>query len=457
MANIFKYNDASEYQSATNRPAHESSVSYDEAEVHYDAKNPLIPWSSAGVAPVGSILVEDGNSGARFLIPEANFDSASLDPSLQVMDCVLIGTCNGKAVFIHKKSDDSIKWAVNAFYKIECDTSASGGFDVAITINGTAKSGTVAWSEGDTLASIATQLNTILGSGIAVDKNTFIGLSISSYSNSTLTLTNNTGATLTDLTTHCKIDGEAQAETHRTWQAVSVGSLFPTLGFTTASSTNYAENGYSLTAYCGVNFQKFLAYSTTSGKDEFSAESSASMPMKKSVWDALPDDADASHRAVYEKYGGDYNAYISSRMMKLDDTHSNGSDFWSYDNGLEMTRKLASITTEDLDGAYVPAYPAAHKAYERYVSGDADMSQGKWHMPTNHEIAMFMKDENFAKINNAITKIGGGNVLSISGYYWSVAEYDGNYAWLYIGHIGRLNNNGKYSTYSVRSLLALSL
>lgn len=451
MANIFKYADKSAYVADTSRPAHESSVSYDGEGVHYDSKNPLLPWGSRGVAPIGSIVVKDGGSGAKFLIPAERYDSASLDPALKVMDVVKMGDCNGKTIFIHKGISSSLQWAINAMYKIECDTTESGGFDWAITINGAAKTGNVTWSEGATIASIVSQINAVV-SGMAVDKTTFVGISVSSYSDSTLTLTNNTGATLTDLTTKCKVGGVLQAETHRTWQSVAVNTLFPSLGFATQSSALYAKNGYNLSYACGANFAKFKAYYSVSGSATYQAES-ATNHMNKACWDGLAESEVAEQVALYNKYGGDYDAYLGARMMQLDDTHVGGADYLSYDNGKAMTDKLASITTQDLDGNWVCAYPSANYCHNVFVSGDEDFARGSFYMPSVHEVGLFMDDSNFAKINAGLTKIGG-TLLSITGYYWSVAEYNGGNAWFYYGGNGGFTSNIKNGASSVRSLLA---
>ena len=55
------------------------------------------------------------------------------------------------------------------------------------------------------------------------------------------------------------------------------------------------------------------------------------------------------------------------------------------------------------------------------------------------------------EINEALRSAGGKKLDS---WYWTNAEYDANFAWLYHGSVGGLTYGHKRSTYSVRPVLA---
>ena len=138
---------------------------------------------------------------------------------------------------------------------------------------------------------------------------------------------------------------------------------------------------------------------------------------------------------------------MEASRVQLNDIHRNGMEFKSYTIGPKTCEFLASVTTMDFDGSYIPAFPAAYLASQVEIDGEAGC------LGSNHEIGTFMDDVKFAKINRALTAIGGTK-LSISAYYWGFAEYDANCSWLYYGSYGCLNGNGKYNSLTVRPVRA---
>ena len=141
-------------------------------------------------------------------------------------------------------------------------------------------------------------------------------------------------------------------------------------------------------------------------------------------------------------------------MVKIDDTNANGIEYQSYDNGDTQTAALASVTTMDFDGSYIPAFPCATNC-QNFT--DNDVANGKFNMNTEHELAVFMRDAKMADINAAFDVLIAAGMtatkLSVSSYYyWGVARYNSNCAWLYGADGGRLYGYGLYNGLTARPL-----
>lgn len=357
---------------------------------------------------------------------------------------------NGKSVVMHKTATGS-QWALNNYYKVYCDTTAAGGFTITVGNWNTSTSATVSWSAGATLDSIVAQMTNGSYCWFSHESGEdFIRVSAyTSNSSYTCTLTNNIGGTVEDLSIYCRVNGVVQSEVHRVWQGTDVSSLFPSFGFLPVNSAQYAKNGYNMSWMCCANLARCKTYYGTNGASSYVAESSVAARMTAAAFAALNNSGVAEQQALYDKYDGSWDAYMDASMIQIDDTHTGGIEYQSYDNG-EQSKLLASVETKDFTGNWVPAYPAAYNAAQL-----VDANIGACNLPTNHEIAVFMEDSKFAKINTAISYIGG-NALSNTGYYWSVAQYYSYSAWLYSGYSGTLDDTGKYYTISVRALAYLS-
>lgn len=444
MANIFKYASKAAYSAATDRPVNESSVSFDGGEMHYDGKNPITPIKQCdGV----NIVLLDPTTKQKYGVPVAEYNAASLDPRFTIVG-VMFGKILGKCIIMHKNAASRM-WGQSGFYKLT--PSASGSFHWAVTINGTAKSGDVTWTS-DAVATIVSQINAVQ-SGLAVNKGTYVGIAVNTYSASTFTISSDSGVEYEDLSKQCWVDGVKQTEVHRGWQNTAVGSL--SLGLTSfiaANTVQYSKAGYNNSYRCGANFAKWKSWASANGNASYVAESAVDI-MKQTAFEACATGT-ADAQAVYAKYNGDYDAYLRAHMIKVEDVHAGGVEYIGYGRGLEQTKLLASVMTLDLDGNRVPAFPAAYYANTAYVSGDDAMAAGKWQMPNNTDLGMFMEDTTYALVRSALSKIGG-TALANSDYIWSVSEYRSNHAWFYNGSYGSVSYNYKYYSCSVRPLLAL--
>ena len=457
--NINKYNSREDYLADGNKPQGKCLVSQIMSDVKYDGKNVMLRKGQMESVEV-CLVVKEIATGEIFYIPLSTYDSATFDTTKYAFkDFVRYGSCLGKELLIHKNEHESCNWAIFNRYQIVCDLTQDGGFTATITINGAAKTNTVAWQAGDTLQSVIDQFRVtvsthlpkpVAGTLYSDEETACINVTTGGYSNSTLTLSNNTGATLHDLSLYCKINGVEQTEAHRTWQALNVSALFPALGFNAANTACYARNGFNKQYRCGVNRAKFKQYFSASGAAEYKTENGNEI-MKESVFNALADSEVEAQKALYDKYHGSYDEYIDGQMIQLNDTHKDGHEYQSHGNGAEQTWLISDITTVDFDGTWIAAFTAANRA-----ASITDEDFGRTHLADNYEIALFMSDECLSQINEAFSIIGGTKVnLSNSNYYWGVAEYNAYIARIFYGTDGNLNYGLKYGSSRVRFLASV--
>lgn len=450
MININKYNELDGYVHDQNRPTDENAVSQVDQTVIYDGVNVILKGDQLKESDVCSVFI-DSETGEKVFIPVTTLNMSKLDTTRYIIqDYVLFGTCQGKKLYI-AKTHGSEKWAQDNLYKLECDLTADGGFDWAITINGTAKSGTVAWvaANNPTLDDIRTQLQTGAVSSrlmFTVDPSgDFIRVVVSNYSNSTFTLSNNTGATLTDLSTFAKKGDDALASAHRQWQGVEVNTLFADYPGAAASTTLHAKNNMNLSYSCAGNLDKYKQYYRTNGSATYVDEASGTM--SEAGFAALDGSSVAGAQELVDKYNGDWNAYMAARVVRLDIPNRSSMEFKSYNDGKECGDYLASITTLDFDGSYIPAFPAARAAAKTTIDGEA------CHLPTMHQLIMLMDADRMALINIGLRVING-RLLNTSISRLSVAEYSSYYAWLYYGSSGAVGTYIKYRSSGVCPVLA---
>lgn len=390
----------------------------------------------------------DSVTGNRVFIPVETLNLQTLHSRYAILPFVMFGMTGSKILYVSGIQDDA-KFAEDNWYKVECDLTASGGFDWNVTINGTAKSGTVAWTAGQTLDDVVAQLATgAVNSRLMFehhDGENFIRVIVNNYSNSTFTVSNATGTTLTDLSTFCKVGDVAQASAHRQWQGVLINTLFPSYPGNGAGAALYGQNGLNMSYRAGGNLERYKQYYRSSGSSSYVAE--ASGRMSEQGFASLNGDVTPGAQELYDKYGGSWDAYMEAGMVQIDSTEPSSMERKSYDDGVECSGFLASVTTMGFDGEYHPAFPAAA------IAAATDFVGYPGCVPTLHELAVFMRDDRMDRINVGIDAIGGVRLANTKSN-WSLAEYNANTAWLFLGSNGTMSYTNKYTKFGVRPVLA---
>lgn len=383
---------------------------------------------------VAMCVADSNDNGAIKLIPYKYFDPLTLDTTRYTLkDFVRFHRGkNGREVVMHKLETSGM-WAAWNRYRVHCDTTDAGGFTWSVTINGSAEGGTVTWAAGDTLDSIVTQLNTGAVSTYLVFSHEsgedFIRIRKGGYSNSKFAITNATGATLEDLSLYTKVGDVRQAETHRDWQTQDVVTLFPNSGYVPANTRQYSVSGYNLSYMCGGNEPRYKAVYRTGGSSTYLQEDAVSNRMTEAAFNAMNGSGVEAQQQLYDKYNGSWEAYMDASMAAIDDTHTNGIEYQSYDNGDTQTAFIASVTTMDFDGSYIPAYPVGYNCWS-YT--DTGIVGGHFHLATLHENLVFMRSAKMAQLNAAMAFLNSYVPLSNnSKYYWSGARCVSYLAWLY--------------------------
>ena len=454
MANIHQYANQSDYAAAIDRPNNESNISLVGNTVVADGVNVVVAYKACNLQK-GDAIAYDTVKGK--VVGIKNPLSSALDTTRFLIFGYYYGCSSGKGNVLAKGNVNQL-WAQSHLYTITPTLTANGGFKFTCSINGSSKSGTISWSANDTLASVISQINTAAGTTIAATitgVSGVIGITINSYTNANFAITEATGAVLDVLSKYVTIDGVAQTETARSFQASYVKSLFPSLAYTgTAAEHSDArmKNGGNGSYRTGCNLARYMAYWETNGAAEYGAETGTTI-IKKSTFESFAT-ATGDAKALYDKYNGSWAAYMANRMADSENMTATAISMLDYDAGDVNTAALASVMTKGLDGSWIPAYPAAYYAHNYSVADVPVAVAGKWHLNTTRDITEFMEDTAYAAINKSANATSG-TALSNTGYYWSVSEYDINGAWYYYGGYGTLDYGIKYYSSQVRPSLAL--
>lgn len=451
MANIHQYANQSDYAAAIDRPNNESNISLVGNTVVADGVNVVVAYKACNLQK-GDAIAYDTVKGK--VVGIKNPLSSALDTTRFLIFGYYYGCSSGKGNVLAKGNVTQL-WAQSHLYTITPTLTANGGFKFTCSINGSSKSGTISWSANATLASVISQINTAAGTTIAATitgVSGVIGITINSYTNANFAITEATGAVLDVLSKYVTIDGVAQTETARSFQATLVNTLFPSLGYTGATTESRMKNGGNGGYRAGANLAKYMSYWQTNGVSTYAAETGSDI-INKATFESFAT-ATGDSKALYDKYNGSWAAYMANRMADSENMSPTAVSMMYYDNGDEMTAKLASVMTKGLDGSWIPAYPAAYYAHNYSVADVPVAAAGKWHLNTTRDITEFMEDTAYAAINKSANATSG-TALSNSAYYWSVSECNNSNAWCYDGYYGTLNSNSKCNSYQVRPSLAL--
>lgn len=462
-----QYADKQAYKDDTTRPTDRSSVSVAGNGVEYDGKNVIVPYRSASLE-MGDEKLFDLAEHREVILKHGTYNAATFDSARYVRsEAFYLLSYGDRDIFVYKKcigtkvntyhggaAGGSEQWAANNEYKVTCDLTEDGGFSYTCTPYGSAISGSCSWTAGATIDSVVSQLTT--GSGLSVKAigENAIRFSLSTYNNGVITFSNTSHATVLDcsLSARIGINGTPKGS-HAGFQGQTVKAIFPTLEYMAASTDCYCESGNNSSYYTNVRPATFKSLATSSGAASFKAESEA-QPMKKSVWDALATDEDASHKALYDKYGGDYDKYLLSRRIKKN--ICKGINATCREQGMAYTYALANCYFTDAEGNTKHIYPGAAicAAFGITVDGETTgFEPGNWYLNSCTELVEELTPENVTILNAAINTTTGGQTIQWRAQ-WAVGECNGRYAWFYHPDSGALRNNGKSYSFQVRPLLA---
>ena len=163
MANLFLYKNKAGYNSATDRPAQQSSVSYDGQETIVDGKNVILPFKPAN-AQMGDMVVFDTIDNCRKILKWKTYHAGTFDSSRYIMGKALyFGAQNGKGIWagIENAVSASKIWAEKCYFRLTgINVSAAGSFTFKTYYSWASHpDNVVSWDAGATLASIVATIN----------------------------------------------------------------------------------------------------------------------------------------------------------------------------------------------------------------------------------------------------------------------------------------------------------
>ena len=462
-----KYASREAYENDVNKPVGTSSVSLAGIEPAFDGCNVIIPYVSIGLE-VGDEKLYDKYEGKPKILKHGTYNAATFDASRYVRsESFYLCSFADRDVFVYKKcigtqsnsyhggaGDGSELWAASNEYKVTLDLSANGGFSYTCAPYSATISGSCSWTAGATIASVVAQLTTGSGLGIASISETEIRFRISTSSNGSITFSDTTGTIVLDCSFSARIgiNGTPRGS-HCGFQCQSVLTCFPSLKYVAASSVCYCRSGNNSSYRTSIDPDTFKSYHTNSGGAAFAAESVAG-PMRKSVWDALATDEDTTHKALYDKYNGDYDQYLLSRRIAENICKGVGST--CREQSMEYTYALANCYFTDAEGNTKHVYPAAAICAAHGISVDGVTSgfePGNFYFNGCVELCEMLSPEKRSILNAAINTTTGGQQLALRAQ-WSCGECHSNSAWFYNPTYGALSLNYKYNACQVRPLLA---
>ena len=462
MANLFNYPSRAGYVADQSRPAQQSSVSFDGSVTIVDGKNVILPFSPAN-CETGDMVVFDTIDNCKKILKWSTYHAGTFDSARYIMSRgVYVGQQNGKGLFvaIENAVAASLMWAEKCYFRLTgLDLEHSGSFTFKTYYASAAHTdNVVSWDGGATLASVVATMNS-LGLNASYFKAAVLadGTGIGVWVNYPTT---SNVANIFSITAQ---SGEAEVEYMNkyngndvVWQYVATSTI---ISGRTPTGNVLRRNGL-VTSWGGGHFAKFYDYYKTNGSATFVDESSAN-PMNKACFDGLAESSVEAELALYNKYGGDYAAYMRGAMV-LCETARNIMGV-SYEDAAKQTALLGQILTKDYDNNTIPAFPAAYAVYHYGINTEVQtgFEAGKWGLFTAWQMVKTIEQvglNSSAKttLNKAIDMFNAAGNFYGSGYYfWTCAEYSAYFAFFYNGTYGTLYTYFKIYAFSCRGLLAL--
>jgi hypothetical protein len=460
MANIFDYKSKAAYESATDRPTFQSSMSYDGDETHVDGVNVLLPFRECNCEE-GDMIVFDTLELKRKVLKWRSYNAGTFDTSRYIISTGHYSFPMGrKAILTANKTPGSFMWAAKCYFRLTgFDLTATGSLTFKTYYSWKAYTGNVvSWDAGATLTDIAAKFNGLGlsasyfkaamladGTGIGV----WVNYPTTSNVDSILSITEQTGAVEREYMQ--LINGVEYVPQYCNTNKIIPGRL---------GGLSVTRRNGLYTSWAGCYYERFYNCYSVEGSAKFEGETSSSV-MTKAMFESLAEATDETQKAFYDKYNGDYPTYLRSRMVAIDS--GRGVMAESYDNFVEQTRLLAEVMTVDYDRNPIPAFPAAYQAHHYGVTSgfDTGFEVGQWGLPSTYAMVRLinlvgLNSSKKTEFNKAIDKFNSaGNFYGQGYYFWTSAEYSASISFVYYGYNGLLDNDNRGNTLSVRPLLAL--
>ena len=230
----------------------------------------------------------------------------------------------------------------------------------------------------------------------------------------------------------------------------------------------YKNNGFTTNYYGGCCRAKYYDYINANQVAPTEPMTSInSVPNSSATWPlfALPAkkadfDSDSNCQFLRDNFAN-YDEYLESWMTKF--PCGAGGTITESPSGKENTYNLANCTfLDNAKGEQSPLYLAANWAASISLNAPK-LGKGNWWLPSSAEITEIMRDITYNTsfwtanpdiINRVLAKLtsisnSGWSMLSASTYRWTSSRFDQNYAYLYGGDRGSLDNYYFYRGHTV--------
>lgn len=443
MKYINEYANTAAYTADSNRPTTASTVSNieDGTGLKFDGKNVL------SLSPgIGDIVVFDKTTGTKKFIKLDTYYAATLSPNLVVMGVVYDRTEKEVRV-VAKNEIAGQQWAAPYRVKLTGFDLATGG-SFTITVNATTTSA-INYAASATLAQIATAIMAALEAA-GFTAATGWTATADTVNNCIVVQQNREAPNVTVFTVTDAASKVVRTILTGNYQT-AVSGLLPIYG-------SISRKDGSATHFAGAIWQRFYDYFRVNGDDTTNNAVGATSVIRESRFNA-------TDNPLLTAFYSNYIAYLQNKMIK----YPYSKNAITSVDGKGNTAKLATVTYVDADGTTKKAYPAAAvaAAYGIAVAGaTTGFEAGNWWLPATKEIYMLLKDVTYGlagittancdAVNRSLSVIGG-NLMSVSSYWWISTEFSASNAWNCNGNSGRLYFSNKSSMLATRQVTSFNI
>jgi hypothetical protein len=427
-----RYSNQAAYDAAT-KSVTESTVSLvgDGTGIKVDGVNVITESPERG-----DILFLDANKNIKYLKCDT-YKSAAM-PS----GCTLVGVVGwreGGEVLIINKTGGSGKWCPIYVYDVTGYT--LDGADHTVTFSMTGEGSHTFTYNATTLASLASQLNTWLG-----------------------TASNFTSVYMTTGGWMARVDSDGVLRIYCMvcgyWQQQGLGctgmSIAGHVGDEIEALSSILMTNGSMSGYCTCNVAKTIEYYGANGRTPTSTEYNSSNNPPVNSQSYLSSDYCSGLRAVYQTY----EDYIRSRVAVC--PYTRGA--MTLNQGKVYTLAMKDVTYLDASGTAQIKYPCHNWAGNVAYSHDL-LGAGKWWLPDLETMYRLIRDVTYGisgvtaaksdPVNRSLNAIGG-SLMGCSSGWWTSSRCNAGSAW-FIGGGGVTYPNNTFNGNSARAVLLLKL